>query len=190
MKVDFDVVILVDCWDKRDEPENYDVLDKFYLQIATYLRNHEFKHVIFTNQRPNIRVIDKSIKKQIYTCTGQRPQFHEVSNMWDLFRLPIWEEFNTEGEPFYKFQTLYGGRAWGACIHFGSNSIGKFMAEPFDVYTSSEILTNEGDLVFIDEIFDQDPLIEWKKVSMGGHTFFNYNCNKELHHPIHYEDTE
>ena len=172
----FDAVVLIDCWDKNQETgEFYWLLDTFYRnQLVPYLSTQDFDYVVYVNQEPHNNTIDKGLKKQIKNKQGSYPQNFEIRNMYDFVTLPIWSSERIKGNA----DILFGGRAWGACIHFGSLNLQKFLCEPFDVYVAPEIVTNEGDMTFHDEIFLEDPLIEFEKVYRGKDKFFKFKCTR------------
>ena len=175
----FDAVVLIDCWDKNQETGSfYHLLDNFYRhKLVPFLSTQEFDYVVYVNQEPHQNSIDKALKKQIKNKQGSYPQNFEIRGMYDFATLPIWDSEKRKSH----HDILYGGRAWGACIHYGSLNLQKFQCEPFDVYVSPEIVTNEGDLNFHDEIFLQDPLIEFEKVHRGEDKFFKFKCTRTRH---------
>lgn len=150
----FHAVILVDCFD-----DHFGKTSNFYNAIKLCLKKYEFDNVIF-NLQDKDNSIDEKLKNDIFNSHGLQPQIFEVSNMYDLYRLPLWNN-----DPC-GYDILYGGRAWGACLHFGSVGIGKFHSEPMNIYIDPQLVHDEsGEFLVTDSLFLDDPVYKFEKVN-------------------------
>lgn len=165
----FHAVLLVDCF-----ADYFGTMTEFYNDIKSCLKQYEFDNLIFSNQSKDTNTIDENLKQDILNAHGSQPQVFEVSGMYDLFRLPLWED--SRG-----YDILYGGRAWGACLHFGSVSIGKFHSEPIGLYIDPQLITNEA-FTFNkdDDLFLRDPMYEFEKLD---NNLYKYNNTKRMSDP-------
>ena len=166
----FNAVLLVDCFEDSSA-----LMINFYNEIKSCLKNYEFENLIFSNQSKDENILDKNLMKDIRNVHGLQPQVFEVSNMYDLYRLPLWKD-----NP-YGHDILYGGRAWGACLHFGSVSIGKFHSEPIGLYIDPKLISDESEsFVRDDDLFLKDPVYEFEKFN---NNLYRYNNTKRMPDP-------
>lgn len=175
----FDVVILIDCWEKdffnlHNPP--LPGIDDFYTRMVQKLSTMRFDNVALATHPTPGYAIEPSLIKNISSLTNKNPTFKQVTSLQQLFARFPQLLYNT------KLNILIAGLSWCHCVHWRDLGIVNLLHNRYQIYTHHDLVYREGDTVpwDRDEILQIDNIVQWDKSNDLDETIRAVNTNGDM----------
>ena len=163
--IEFDIVVLVDCW-PSDHPEMQKVTqEKFYKRLLNKLSTMKFKNVVFATYKGGTEP-NETFETDPYLVEHLSSASHgaDVISKECFTIKDVYKEFPELYNKSKDINVLVGGQSWWHCLHWRPLGFCGWIQQNQVVYSHPEIVHFEGNHnVTHFKAFHHDPIITWKR---------------------------
>lgn len=162
----YDLVVLIDCWDHTVYKVDHGL--DFYKRLVKMLSRLNFDTVVFATYGKDNGPTDPYIVENI-----QSANMGKNLNCVNAYTLPqVFTMFDFSESLKTSPSILIGGLSWLSCVHWRSLGFVHWLQQDIRVYTHEDIVWLEGCQPTTKQRILSDPVINWK-IARGTNNVFH-----------------
>ena len=157
MDNDYDIVILIDCWDQHSFDVAY--CNDFYKRLVNKLSSLNFENVVYATYPNNNMPTDQYIVDNIQSANAGRNL-----NCVHAYNIPeVTGSFDLSGKFWPYPRILMCGLSWQACVHWRSLGCVAWVEQGMVVHSHEDLVWQQGDKHMPRDQFFNDRILRWEQ---------------------------